>query len=117
MDKVNFDIKSAVESGRVWGVVRQVLRWLRLVDDELAPLARVLAVSFACLPVAYLLLLWGNRSGYAYIGFAGAVAILIAEVIWITLIVIVGWKLSKAVISDCRSGRFGRPGKGKTEIQ
>lgn len=117
MGKVIVDIKSAVESGGVWGVVRHVLRWLRLVDDELAPLARALAVSFACLPVAYLLLLWGNREGYAYIGFAGAVAILIAEAIWIILIGIIGWKLLKAVISDCRSGRLGRPGKDKTETQ
>ena len=47
--------------------------------------------SFACLPVAYLLLLWGDKAGNAYVGFAGAVVFLIAEVTWMILIVIVGW--------------------------
>ena len=117
MDKANIDIGSTVESGRPWSVVRQALRWLKLVDDELAPVTRALVASFACLPVAYLLLLWGNRAGNAYAGFAGTIAILVAEAIWIILIGVVGWKLSTAVIRDYRSGRFGRPGNGKTETQ
>ena len=114
MDEININTGSTAESGRVSGVVRQTLRWLRLVDDELAPVARALVVSFICLPVGYLLLLWGNGIGNAYIGFAGMISFLIAEAIWIILIFIVGWKLSKAAINDYRSGRLG---KGKTETQ
>ena len=115
MDKTKIGIGSTAESGRPPGAVRRALRWLNLVDDELAPVTMALVASFACLPVAYLLLLWGNRVGNVYIGFAGVIAILIAEAIWIILIGAVGWKLSTAVVRDYRSGRFGRPGKGKTE--
>ena len=117
VNRIKTDIGSNAESGRTWSVARQVLCRLRLVDDELAPVTRALVASFACLPVAYLLLLWGDSAGNAYVGFAGVIALLIAEVIWMILIVIVGWKLSRTVVRDLRSGRFGRPGKGKTETQ
>ena len=114
MDKPNIRI-GGMAAGGVGNVVRPALAWLRLVDDPMAPAVRALVASFACLPVAYLMLMWYVEAGNIYAGFTALLTFAAAWCIWITLIVALGWKLSVMVFNDYRAGRFGTPEIGKPE--
>ena len=117
MAKPNISIGAIGDAGGVSSVARRALLGLRLTGNPHTALYRALAASVILVAVSIPLMWSGAKTEQGYVAFAGLAAFVVAEVIWIILIGVLGWKLSVMVLNDYRAGRSGTPKRGKTGTQ